>query len=78
MGLFIGVEMVRDRETLSPATEAAGTIANRLRDHRILIGTEGPYDNVLKIRPPLTCGRDDADMLLDRLDRILGELGSIP
>jgi 4-aminobutyrate aminotransferase-like enzyme len=78
MGLFIGVEMVRDRETRSQATEAAGIIANRLRHHRILIGTEGPHDNVLKIRPPLTCGRDDADMLLDRLDRILGELGSIP
>ena len=73
MGLFLGVEMVRDRETLAPATEAAGYIANRLREHRILIGTEGPHDNVLKIRPPLTFGRDDAEMLLDRLDRILGE-----
>jgi len=73
MGLFIGVEMVRDRETLAPATEAAGYIANRLREFRILIGTEGLHDNVLKIRPPLTFGRDDAEMLLDRLDRILGE-----
>jgi 4-aminobutyrate aminotransferase-like enzyme len=73
MGLFLGVEMVRDRETLEPATEAASYIANRLRDHRILIGTEGPHDNILKIRPPLTFGRSDAEMLLDRLDRILGE-----
>ncbi len=73
MGLFIGVEMVRDRETLAPATGAAGYIANRLREHRILIGTEGPHDSVLKIRPPLTFGRDDAEMLLDRLDRILTE-----
>jgi 4-aminobutyrate aminotransferase-like enzyme/Ser/Thr protein kinase RdoA (MazF antagonist) len=73
MGLFIGVEMVRDRETLAPATGAADYIANRLREHRILIGTEGPHDNVLKIRPPLTFGHDDAEMLLDRLDRILGE-----
>jgi 4-aminobutyrate aminotransferase-like enzyme len=73
MGLFLGVELVRDRETLEPATEAASTIANRLRDHRILIGTEGPHDSVLKIRPPLTFGHGDAAMLLDRLDRILGE-----
>jgi 4-aminobutyrate aminotransferase-like enzyme len=73
MGLFLGVELVRDRETLEPATEVASTIANRLRDHRILIGTEGPHDNILKIRPPLTFGHGDAEMLLDRLDRILGE-----
>lgn len=73
MGLFLGVEMVRDRETLDPATEAASYIANRLREHRILIGTEGPHDNVLKIRPPLTFGHGDAEMLLDRLGRILGE-----
>jgi 4-aminobutyrate aminotransferase-like enzyme len=73
VGLFVGVELVRDRETLAPATGAAGHIANRLREHRILIGTEGPHDNVLKIRPPLTFGGDDAEMLLDRLDRILAE-----
>ena len=73
MGLFVGVEMVCDRETLEPATEAASHIANRLREHRILIGTEGPHDNILKIRPPLTLGIDDANMLLDRLDHILGE-----
>jgi len=73
IGLFIGVEMVGDRETLAPATGVAGYIANRLREHRILIGTEGPHDNVLKIRPPLTFGGDDAGMLLDRLDRILAE-----
>jgi 4-aminobutyrate aminotransferase-like enzyme len=73
MGLFLGVEMVRDRETLAPASGVADHIANRLREHRILIGTEGPHDNVLKIRPPLTFGGDDAGMLLDRLDRILAE-----
>jgi len=73
MGLFLGVEMVRDRETLEPATEAASYLANRLREHRILIGTEGPHDNILKIRPPLTFGHDDAEMMLGRMDRILGE-----
>jgi 4-aminobutyrate aminotransferase-like enzyme len=73
MGLFLGVELVRDRSTLEPATAAASHIANRLREHRILIGTEGPHDNILKIRPPLTFGSGDAEMMLDRMDRILGE-----
>jgi 4-aminobutyrate aminotransferase-like enzyme len=48
-------------------------VKNRLRQERILIGTEGPDDNVLKIRPPLTVDADDIDHLLSTLDRILGE-----
>jgi 4-aminobutyrate aminotransferase-like enzyme len=74
MGLFLGVELVKDRETLEPATEAASTVTNRLREHRILIGTDGPFDNVLKIRPPLTFSRSDADLLVERLDEVLRAL----
>jgi 4-aminobutyrate aminotransferase-like enzyme/Ser/Thr protein kinase RdoA (MazF antagonist) len=73
MGLFLGLEMVRDRVTLEPATAEADYLLNRMREHRILIGTEGPYDNILKIRPPLTFGSGDAEMLLERMDGILGE-----
>jgi 4-aminobutyrate aminotransferase-like enzyme len=50
---------------------------NRLRDMRILVGREGPADNILKIRPPLTIGADDIDMLLDRLDLCLREAGAV-
>ena len=48
---------------------------NRLRDMRILVGREGPADNILKIRPPLTVEVDDIDMLLARLDVCLREAG---
>jgi 4-aminobutyrate aminotransferase-like enzyme len=74
MGLFVGVELVTDRETRAAATAAASYVVNRLREERILIGTEGPADNVLKIRPPLTVGRADVELLCRTLDRILGEL----
>ena len=47
---------------------------NRMRAHRILLGSEGPKDNILKIRPPLTIGADDIDMILAVLDDILTEL----
>ena len=47
-GLFLGVELVCDRQTKAPATALAGYVANRMREHRILIGTDGPFDNVLK------------------------------
>lgn len=45
-----------------------------MRDHRILIGSEGPYDNILKIRPPLTIGEDDVNMLVTVLDAVLAEV----
>jgi len=74
VGLFVGVELVAERDSRAPATKAAEYVKNRLRQERILIGTEGPDDNVLKIRPPLTVDGDDIDHLLATLDRVLGEL----
>ena len=76
-GLFIGVELVTDRVSRTPATALAGYVSNRLRDHRILIGTDGPYDNVLKIRPPLTIGANDCDLLLSVLAEVLRETSSL-
>jgi 4-aminobutyrate aminotransferase-like enzyme len=73
-GLFLGVELVRDRETLEPAGEEASYVANRLREIGILLGTDGPYHNVVKIRPPMPFSEQDADLLVESLDRVLGEL----
>lgn len=73
-GLFLGVELVRDRTTLEPAAEAAGYIVNRMRDEGILLGTDGPFHNVVKIRPPMPFSNDDADELVATFDRILTEL----
>ena len=66
-GLFIGIELVSDPETLAPATETARRVVNRLRQRGVLIGRTGPGGNVLKIRPPLVFGRDEADLLVERL-----------
>lgn len=73
-GLFFGIELVKSRETLDPAASEAAWICNRMRDNRILIGTDGPFHNVLKIRPPLAFNRNDADILADRLDRVFSEI----
>ncbi|WP_200879399.1 aminotransferase class III-fold pyridoxal phosphate-dependent enzyme [Microvirga sp. BSC39] len=72
-GLFIGVELVRDHVSLEPAQKETSYIVNRLREHRILIGTDGPFDNVLKIRPPLCFTQEDASHLLHRLAAVLRE-----
>ncbi len=71
LGLFIGVEIVWPDG--APAGEIAGYIVNRLREQRILIGSDGPHDNVLKIRPPLCFNREDADQLLAALSAVLRE-----
>jgi 4-aminobutyrate aminotransferase-like enzyme len=73
-GLFLGVELVRDRTTLEPAAEEASYVSNRMREEGILLGTDGPYHNVVKIRPPMPFSNDDADELVATLDRILTEL----
>jgi 4-aminobutyrate aminotransferase-like enzyme len=74
-GLFVGVEMVTDRDSKTPATEATARLVNGLRDKRVLISAAGPAANVLKIRPPLVFGIDHADLFLTAMEETLGEIG---
>lgn len=72
-GLFLGLELVRDLSTLEPAPVEAGFISNRMREHGILLGTDGPYHNVVKIRPPMPFNESDAEFLLATMEKILKE-----
>jgi 4-aminobutyrate aminotransferase-like enzyme len=71
-GLFLGFEMVRDRETLEPAAEEAAALVNGMKEAGVLLATDGPLHNVIKIKPPMIFSRGDADFLLERLDKMLG------
>jgi len=75
LGLFSGIELVRDRDTLEPGGEEASWVANRVRELGVLVSTDGPFHNVIKIKPPLCFTRPDADVLVAALDRALTELG---
>jgi len=66
-GLFIGIEFVRDRETREPAAEEAAAIVEDAREHGILLSTDGPFHNVIKIKPPLVFTRADAALLLGEI-----------
>jgi 4-aminobutyrate aminotransferase-like enzyme/Ser/Thr protein kinase RdoA (MazF antagonist) len=70
-GLLVGVELVDDQVTRSPAAGRARGIAEALRERGILISATGPAGNVLKIRPPLIFQREHADLLLETLDDVL-------
>jgi 4-aminobutyrate aminotransferase-like enzyme/Ser/Thr protein kinase RdoA (MazF antagonist) len=75
-GLFLGVELVRDRKTLEPATDEAAYVVERLRERGVLTGTDGPFHNVIKLRPPLVFAEDDARLFVERLDEVLAEDGA--
>lgn len=76
-GLFIGVDLITGSGERTPATQVADYIKNRMREERILMGTEGAADNILKIRPPLTIEESDVDMILVVMDEILEEAKSL-
>lgn len=70
-GLFVGVELVKDPVTLEPAAGEATDVVNRMRERGILLGTDGPFDNVLKIRPPMPFSIDNAELFARELDAVL-------
>ncbi|WP_282161620.1 aminotransferase class III-fold pyridoxal phosphate-dependent enzyme [Ulvibacterium marinum] len=72
IGLFIGVELLDKKG--KPNTMLAHRVKNELRENYILIGTDGPYDNVLKIKPPLSFSEKDADLLVHQLHKICNDL----
>ena len=72
-GLFQGIELVTDRESLDPAPRHASYLVERMRDRGILLSTDGPLHNVVKIKPPLVFDEDDADRLVRNLDEVLEE-----
>ncbi len=70
-GLYLGLEFVRDRDTLEPATEETEAICNRLLELGVIMQPTGDHQNVLKIKPPLCISHESVDYFVDMLDRVL-------
>jgi 4-aminobutyrate aminotransferase-like enzyme len=73
-GLIVGVELVKDRETKKPATKETDRMLDLMKENGVLVGDEGPYGNVIKIRPSLVFQEEHADILIKALDRSLKSL----
>lgn len=71
LGLFIGVEFVQNPETREPATDEAAYIVERMKDLGVLLSTDGPFRNVIKIKPPLVFSRENADLVIGTLREVL-------
>ncbi|PRY18525.1 aminotransferase [Kineococcus rhizosphaerae] len=72
-GLYLGVEFVRDRGTLEPATAETAAICDRLLELGVVVQPTGDHQNVLKVKPPLCIARESVDFFVDALDRVLVE-----
>jgi 4-aminobutyrate aminotransferase-like enzyme/Ser/Thr protein kinase RdoA (MazF antagonist) len=72
-GLYLGVELVRDRTTLEPAPSETAAICDRMLDLGVVIQPTSDRMNVLKVKPPLCLDESAADFFADTLDRVLSE-----
>ncbi|WP_217376396.1 aminotransferase class III-fold pyridoxal phosphate-dependent enzyme [Paenarthrobacter ureafaciens] len=70
-GFYSGVEFVLDRETKDPAIEETLKICDRLKDRGMLVYPTGRYWNILKLKPPMTFTRQNADTFVQVLDEVL-------
>ena len=68
-GLLLGVELTR--ENREPAPELAARVLDAVRDRGVLIGSTGPHDHVLKVRPPLVVTADETDLIVAAIDEAL-------
>lgn len=66
--MFLGVELVRCRRTLEPAGEETAIIIEKMKDLGVLVGSDGPHHNVLKIKPPIVFTKENADSFVTQLD----------
>ncbi|WP_341956869.1 aminotransferase [Microbacterium sp. LWH13-1.2] len=72
-GLYLGVELVRDRDSMEPASAEAAAICERMRELGVIVLTTSERSNVLKIKPPLCLTVESADHVVAVLDRVLSE-----
>lgn len=73
-GMLTGLEFVLDRDTRAPASEEVERLLELMRERQVLVGREGRYGNILKLRPPLIFTREHVDLFTNALDDALGAL----
>ena len=70
-GLFLGLEFVKDKKSKKPNTDLATFVQNGLKEKGIMVGTDGPFVNVIKIKPPICFTKENADELAGNLEKII-------
>ncbi|KAE9594221.1 hypothetical protein Lal_00001410 [Lupinus albus] len=73
-GMLLGVELVQDRKSKTPAKSEMLKITEHMKDMGVLIGKGGFHGNVLRITPPLCFTKEDADFLVDVMDYTMSKM----
>jgi len=74
VGLFIGIELIRDKAKKTPATAEAKHVVSRMKENKILLSNGGPDNNILKLKPPMVFNIENANHFISVLDEILEEV----
>ena len=73
IGLYMGVELVRDRTSREPAAAETAAICERMLELGVVVQPTGDRMNVLKIKPPMCISESSAAFFVRTLDRVLEE-----
>jgi 4-aminobutyrate aminotransferase-like enzyme len=73
-GLFVALEWVKDRSSLTPDRPGAIEVVNALKDRGFLTSNAGAYGNVVKLRPPLVFSRADAEEFMTAFEDVISHL----
>jgi 4-aminobutyrate aminotransferase-like enzyme/Ser/Thr protein kinase RdoA (MazF antagonist) len=73
-GLFLGLELVEDKSSKKPNTKLASFVQNKLKEKNIMVGTDGPFVNVIKVKPPICFTMENAEELATHIEQILKKL----
>ena len=76
LGLFLGIEIVENQYSREPNAVMARQIKEAMKDRGILLSTDGPMNNVIKIKPPLVFTKNNADRMIDQLDQVIKKLAA--
>ena len=73
-GLFLGIELVNNPKELKPLGKTASDVVNKMKDYGVLLSTDGPDNNVIKIKPPMVFNEENAYFLAENLDLVFSNI----
>ena len=73
-GLFLGIELVKNRSSLEPAPKEAKLLVEGMLSKNILLSIDGPRKNVIKIKPPMVISKEDVDRTIKSLNEVFSDI----
>ena len=71
LGLVMGIEFVKDKQTKDPAPELIRPVIDRCAENGLIVGSVGMYGNVIRVAPPLVITEQQADESLAVMEKVV-------